>query len=86
MVTLCKKTPNSLEEPEPKKPSDAQGPPTMSKGASPVTEIKSSGEPQEIYPNLRRYINYPSTPLPSDLKTLTLSHRTLSPPVNSWRG
>jgi hypothetical protein len=32
MVTLYKKPPNSLEEPEPKNPSNAQGPPTMSKG------------------------------------------------------
>jgi hypothetical protein len=48
MVTFYKKPPNSLEEPEPKKLSNAQGPPTMSKGASPVTEIKSPGEPQGI--------------------------------------
>jgi hypothetical protein len=34
MVTLYKKPPNSLEETEPKKPSNAHGPPTMSKGAS----------------------------------------------------
>jgi hypothetical protein len=46
MVTLYKKLPNSLEEPEPKKPSNAQGPPIMSKGSSPMTETKSyfSGE------------------------------------------
>jgi hypothetical protein len=35
MVTLYKKSPNSLEEPQPKKPSDVQGPPTMSKGGLP---------------------------------------------------
>jgi hypothetical protein len=43
MATLCKKSPGSLEELEPKKLSNAQGPPIMSKGASPVTEIKSPG-------------------------------------------
>jgi hypothetical protein len=32
MATLYKKPPNSLEEPEPEKPFDAQGPTTMSKG------------------------------------------------------
>jgi hypothetical protein len=48
MVTLSKKTPNSFEEPEPTKPSNAQGPPTMSKEASPMTEVKSLGESQGI--------------------------------------
>jgi hypothetical protein len=45
-VTLYKKPPNSLEEPEPEKPSDAQGPTTMSKENATVTETKSyfSGE------------------------------------------
>jgi hypothetical protein len=38
-----------LQEPEPEKTSDAQGPPTMSKGTSPTTEIKSPGDPQVIY-------------------------------------
>jgi hypothetical protein len=41
MVTLYKKPPNSLEEPEPKKPSNAQGPPKMSKGAFLMTKVNS---------------------------------------------
>jgi hypothetical protein len=32
MVILYRKPPNSLEDPEPEKPSSAQGSPTMSKG------------------------------------------------------
>jgi hypothetical protein len=62
MVTLCKKPQVSLEESEPEKLSDAQGPPNMSKGSSPMTEIKSPGEPQEIYPNLRKLVNAPTAP------------------------
>jgi hypothetical protein len=70
MVTFYKKPPGSLEEQNPKKPSDAQGLPTMSKGASPVTEIKSLGEPQGIYPTLRKLVNAPSaTPLPQHCPT-----------------
>jgi hypothetical protein len=52
MVTLCKKSPNSLE---PKNLSD-----------SPSASL--------------------SPPLPSYLTHQTSSHRTLLPPVNSWRG
>jgi hypothetical protein len=48
MVTLYKKPPDSLEEAEPEKPSDAQGPPVISKGASLMVEIKSPREPQGI--------------------------------------
>jgi hypothetical protein len=60
------KPPNSLEEPEPKNPSNAQGPPIMLKGASPMTEIKSPGEPQGICPTLTRLVDAPSAPpLPS---------------------
>jgi hypothetical protein len=50
MVTICKKPPYSLEEPEPEKPSNVQGLPTMSKGAYPMTEIKSPGDPQGSHP------------------------------------
>jgi hypothetical protein len=65
MVTLCKKPPDFLEEPELEKPSDAQGPPTMPKGASPMTEIKSAGELQGIYPTLRKLVDAPTaTPHP----------------------
>jgi hypothetical protein len=56
------KAPNSLVKPEPIKPSNAQGPPTISKGASPVTEIKSPGEQQGIYPVLSRLVDAPSAP------------------------
>jgi hypothetical protein len=63
MVTLYKKPPDSLEEAEPEKPSDAQGPPMMSKGASPMTEIKSPGEPQGIYPTLRKLVDTSPTGL-----------------------
>jgi hypothetical protein len=41
MVTLYRKPPNSFEEPETEKPSDAQRPRTMSKGVSPMTKVKS---------------------------------------------
>jgi hypothetical protein len=63
IVTLGKNPPNSLEEPEPKKPSDAQGPPIMSKRASPMTEMKCPEEPQRIYPTLRLG-DAPSAPPP----------------------
>jgi hypothetical protein len=82
------KPPRSLEEPEPEKPSDAQGLLTMSMGSSPKTEIKSLGELLEIYPTLRNWSMphqlplYPLTQLPH---ALTISHRSLLPPVNSWR-
>jgi hypothetical protein len=53
-VTLYKKPQNSLEEPQPEKPSNnAQGPPTMWKEDSPMTEINSPGEPQGICPTLK---------------------------------
>jgi hypothetical protein len=94
VVTYYKKPLNSFEEPEPKKPSNAQGPSTMSKWASPVTEIQSPGEPQRIYPILRIYPEVEGE-LPYQLPlyhptqqphTPDISHRTLSPPVDSWRG
>jgi hypothetical protein len=63
MVTLAKSPQMPLrKQKEPQKPSDVQGPPTMSKRAVPVTEIKSAGEPQEICPSLRKLVNVPTAP------------------------
>jgi hypothetical protein len=44
---LQKENPDCLQE-QPEKPSDAQGPPVISKGASLMVEIKSPREPQGI--------------------------------------
>jgi hypothetical protein len=75
MVTLCKKPLDSFEEPELKKPSDAQEPPSMSKGDSLETEIKSPGKSQELYPTLKKLVDVSTAPrLPPCLATLHLQH------------
>jgi hypothetical protein len=75
MVNLYRKPLNSLEEPEPEKPSIVQDSPTMSKEASPMTEINSPGEPQGICPTLRRLVEVPSAPpLPLYPATLHPQH------------
>jgi hypothetical protein len=45
-----------------RKPSNVQGPPITSKGASPVTEIKSPEELQGICPTQKRLVDAPSVP------------------------
>jgi hypothetical protein len=58
MVTLYK-NPQAPWGTRTKKPSKAKGPPTMLKGAFPVTEIKSPGDPQGYIPPWEDWAHIP---------------------------